>query len=120
MDLDLSQMIERFKAWRRSESARRTALNQRLIHLEPLRADVVRRLLAVCALALPLAAALLLWAAWPIRGAVWIFFFFGTVWPAAGLLVAFWCLRWSRRSWRIQLATAMIFQSIVFAVAYAE
>src|SRR5262245_53489071 len=120
MDMDLSQMIDRFKAWRTNEATKRMALNQRLAHLEPLRADVVKRLLAVCALALPVAAWLLVWAIGPMQGTLWIFFFIATVWPAAALLVAFWCLHWSRRPSRIQLATAMIFQCVVFTVAFAE
>jgi signal transduction histidine kinase len=115
VDVDL-QITERFNAWR----ATRAALNQRLVYLEPLRADLVRRLLGICALSLPIDVGLLLWNIRPMQGALWIFFFFGTMWPAAGLLVAYWCLRWSRRPWRIQLATAMIFQSVVFAVTYAE
>jgi signal transduction histidine kinase len=120
MDMDLSRMIERFKVWQASQTARRTALKQRLVHLEPLRADFVKRLLAVCALLLPIHVGLLRWAVGPIHGELWVFFLFTTVWPAAGLLVAFWCLRWGRRPWRIELATAMIFQSVVIAVTFGD
>ena len=118
--MDFSQITERFRALRSWDSARRTALKQRLVHLEPLRADLVRRLLAVCVVALPIDAGVLLWAIQPIQGLLWIFFFLATVWPAVGLLVAYWCLKWCRRRWRIELAQAMIFQSIVFAVTCAE
>ena len=109
-----SEIGARIKAWQEKQSAKRRTSKQRAAHLQPLREAIIRRILAVCWIALPVHTALVIWAGMPIT---WINLTGTLIWPTVSLSVVFWSLRWGKNPWRFGLATGFLFQAIVFAAA---
>jgi signal transduction histidine kinase len=112
-----SEIGGRIKAWQERESAKRRASKQRVAHLQPLREAIIRRILAVCWIALPVHTALVIWGGMPIT---WKNLAGTLIWPAISLFVVLWSLKWSKNPKRFELATGFLFQAIVFAAAVPQ
>jgi signal transduction histidine kinase len=108
------------KDWMESKRLEKQKQRERLAHLAPLRTELTRSVLKIWGFALPAVAALIIWAGWPLDGPVLIFALLAIVYPALTLSVAIVFLRKGGSTKRSDFATAMLFQSIVFAAAFSE
>lgn len=114
--MEANGLIGQFKSWQAQESAKRKAMRDRLIHLEPLREEMLRRFVTVALIVLPIEAFLVIRAGTSFK---WIAG--GVIWPAAALLIASACLHWSKQSTlRVGLGTGMLLQAIAFAASWNE
>ena len=115
--MDFSRIGERVKAWQAKETAKRKATRERLVHIQPFRETMVRRILTVSVFALPVQMALLIRVA---MGARLIAVIGAPIAPPLFLLSAGCCLRWGRQKWRIGAATGLLFGGITFAATIPQ
>jgi signal transduction histidine kinase len=113
MEVDFTGLKARLKTWREQESAKRKASRQRLVHLQPLREAMLRKILAVCVIALPVHNALVIWAGVPVtlKSLAGMF-----VLPAGFLLATYLCLYSGNEKWRSG-STGFLFAGVTFAAA---
>ena len=115
--MDFSQIGERVNAWQAAETAKRKAMRERLVHIQPFRETMVRRILTVSIFALPVQMFLLLRVA---MGAPLGAVIGAMAAPAVWLLAAACCLRWGRQQWRVPAATGQLFAGITFAAVIPQ
>jgi signal transduction histidine kinase len=114
MEMDFGELRARIKTWQEQESARRLVSQQRLVHLQPLREAILRRIVVVCFIALPVHNALVIWAGVPLN----LKSLAGTLFlPAASLLVSYLSLKLGTEAWRAGGATGFLLLAVVFAAA---
>jgi hypothetical protein len=117
MDMDRSGITERLKAWKAAQSVKRQAMQQRLVHIQPFRENLVRCILASTLIVLPVHTVVVIAAGMPatlknLTGTAFL--------PAVFVLAAAWCLRSGRRAWRMPLTTGILFAGIVFTAAVPQ
>ena len=108
-------IVERVKSWQSQESAKRKANRERLVHLEPFREQMLRRLTAAAVFFFPIAAILALRVGMDFK---WIIG--GLIWPGISLITTLWCLYLTKLRCRIGLATGMLFSAIAFAASWPQ
>ena len=108
-------VIERVKSWQTRESAKQKAIGARLVHLEPFREQMLRRLTTAAVIFFPIEAILVLRVRMDFK---WIAG--GLIWPGIALIAALWCLYLTKVRCRIGGATGMLFVTIAFAASWTQ